>query len=129
MPLVINAAIIEDRRLLVLKKKESWILPGGKAEPSESYSSCIDRELGEELSGLRVKILKFYREFSGISPHTKSQITSRVYFAVREHVQRDIVPSAEITGFDWMSYDSAAKFNLSDITRDIADRLHRDNYL
>jgi len=129
MPLVINAAIIEDKRLLVLKKKESWILPGGKAELWESYSACLERELSEELSGLQVKISRFYRAFSGISPYTKSQITSDVYFATREHAERDIVPSAEITAFAWMPYELREKYSLSDITRDIADRLHRDNYI
>ena len=129
MPLVINAAIIENNKLLILKKKEVWILPGGKAEPWEADNACLERELCGELSGLYVKNLRFYKEFSGISPHSKSQVSSRVYFAVRGNVKREIVPSAEINGFDRRSYELREKFNLSDITSAIAERLYRDNYI
>ena len=36
MRTVINAAIIQDKKILLVKKKETWILPGGKPDGGES---------------------------------------------------------------------------------------------
>ena len=38
---VISAAIIYDKRILVVKKRHSWILPGGKPERNESALECL----------------------------------------------------------------------------------------
>ncbi len=45
----IGAAIIKDRKLLVCRKKDLWISPGGKIEKGESDENCLRRELKEEL--------------------------------------------------------------------------------
>ena len=44
----IGAIIIEDRKVLVGKKREKYIIPGGRIEPGESHEDCLRRELQEE---------------------------------------------------------------------------------
>jgi len=51
MRIAIGAAIIEDGKILLVRKRQSWILPGGKPEPKESDIECLCREVSEELSG------------------------------------------------------------------------------
>ena len=36
-------------QVLIVRKRSSWILPGGKHDGGERDSDCLDRELGEEL--------------------------------------------------------------------------------
>jgi 8-oxo-dGTP diphosphatase len=53
---VVTAAVIErDDRLLVTRRQQGvhlegyWEFPGGKCEPGETLSSCLRREILEEL--------------------------------------------------------------------------------
>jgi mutator protein MutT len=54
--LIVVAAVIErDGRILVTRRLRDthlaglWEFPGGKCDPGESYSACLQRELREEL--------------------------------------------------------------------------------
>ena len=71
---VISAAIIHDNRILLVRKKQTWILPGGKPDGEESDIECLEREiLKEELPDERLgklTISKFYDSFTGKTPHT-----------------------------------------------------------
>ena len=66
----IAGAIIENGKLLIVLKKESWILPGGKPEEGESDLACLARGFREELSGTKINIksAQLYGFFDGISP-------------------------------------------------------------
>ena len=58
MRTAIGAAIINEGKLLIVRKKQSWILPGGKPEPGESDLDCLCREVGQELSGTKLEVAK-----------------------------------------------------------------------
>ena len=61
MRIAISAVIIERDKLLLVKKRNSWILPGGKIEKNEGNLECLSREVSEELSGTKICNEKFYR--------------------------------------------------------------------
>ena len=46
------AVIVRQGKLLLAQRAQSglWELPGGKAEPGETLSACLARELSEELA-------------------------------------------------------------------------------
>ncbi|GAA4491749.1 NUDIX hydrolase [Gluconacetobacter tumulicola] len=48
---VVSAAIVREGALLVVRKRgtDSFMLPGGKAEPGETEAETLQRELYEEL--------------------------------------------------------------------------------
>ena len=48
----ISAAIVSNGRIIVVKKGDVWILPGGKPDGNETDQQCLTRELGEELPKL-----------------------------------------------------------------------------
>ena len=49
MKKVIDLIFLKDNGVLFVKKKDFWILPGGKLEYGEKDISCLERELKEEL--------------------------------------------------------------------------------
>ncbi len=124
MRTAVNAAIINSGRLLVVKKREVWILPGGKPEEGEKDSGCLEREVMEELSGTKIKIQRFYSTFRGKTPHKGDILEARVYFCSLNGELKS--PSAEIDDVTWINYNESQQYPLSDISRKIVDKLHED---
>ncbi len=125
MRTVISSAIIYDDKLLIVRKKQTWILPGGKPEQNESDISCLIREVSEELSGTKLENISYYRGFEGRTPHKGDVVQVRVYFA---KIKGDLyLPSAEICEYAW--FNDSKKYVLSDITSKIVDALIFDKYL
>ncbi len=120
MRVAINAAIIQDSRLLLVRKVESWILPGGKPKEGEEDLVCLRREVREELSGTELNNFRFCGDFEGITPHKGDKLRARVYFADIDGQLGQ--PSAEIAEYAWIGKDTSS-FRLSDITRKIIESL------
>lgn len=116
---VINALVIENQSILLVRKNGVWILPGGKPKGNESDLECLSREVSEELSGLQLNNFSFYDEILGISPHSKSQVAARLYFAERVGNYKKIpylIPSAEIDRADFFMCGESIKMPLSNPT-------------
>jgi len=125
MKRAINAAIIQDGKILLVKKKDVWILPGGKPEQGELDIDCLQREVQEELSGTNLKDIDFYKRVEGITPYKGYVLEATVYFAA---VDGTLHPaSAEIGAFEWVR--DTDKYSLSDITSKIIIDLKKDKYL
>jgi len=128
MRTAINAAIIRRKRILLVRKKNTWILPGGKPNKGEHEVDCLFREMNEELPGLRLTITGYYSEFEGVTPHKGDVLEARVYFA--EAVGNTSTTSHEILESARVSYENAnAKYQVSDITKKVLDGLRQSNYL
>lgn len=121
----INALVLEDKKILLVKKNQTWILLGGKPKDNESDIECLCREVREELSGTELKNIRYYGEFEGITPHKKDNLKAIVYFA--DIKGRLNIPSAEIKDFAWVR--DLKDYNVSDITSKIINNLKKDNYL
>jgi hypothetical protein len=122
----IGVATIVDNCILLVKKRESWILPGGKPEDKETDQECLAREVGEELSGCSPTNPIFWREFKGITPHQNDLLKCSVYFS---GIIGTIIAGAEITEATFVKTEDLEDMNLSDITRKIIDQLIREGYL
>ncbi len=129
MNTVIGGAFIENGNLLLVRKQDYWILPGGKPKEGESYIACLARELREELSWTKLdpSRVNFYHEFEGISPIRKVPIAVKVYHAGLLGSLRE--SSGEINAREWMSYGDMTDRKLSDVTREIVESLHSDRFL
>ncbi len=119
----IRLAVIRNRKLLIVKKKNDWLLPGGKPK-NESDIGCLVREIGEELSGSRAIVGKHYKDFTGRVEHKPNPWTERVYFG---EILGAVKPSQEISDalFD-CAFD---KYNMSEVTKKIIESLKGDNYI
>ena len=127
MRTAINAAIVENGKLLLVKKNLSWILPGGKPEEGENDLECLAREISEELSGTKIKNASFYRSVIGRTPHKGDLLRARIYFAeidgeLYNVSEGDSISRAELVS-DFLAY------HLSDITGKAITSLRRDGYI
>ncbi len=117
---VVAVIAIQDAHLLLVKKKETWILPGGKPDVGETDKACLLRELREELPGCTVTVHSMLGSWAGRAPHTGDTIECWAYFG---KVEGDIHPSAEISDARWVPADELEQYLLSDVTGKIADFL------
>lgn len=124
MRMAINAASIKNRKILLVKKRKTWILPGGKPKKNESDFACLAREVGEELPKTKIKIGKFCGTFVGETPHKNDFIRAKVYFA---KISGNISPGAEINDAKWVGKITGLK--LSNATAKIISALRTDGRL
>ena len=127
MTYAVSAIIIENEKILLVKKKDTWILPGGKPEPKESLLECLCREVKEELSETELKNLRFRGTSGGITSHTKENLFNWVYFADINGKLNS--PSEEIEAYKWISKQDIKKYNISDVTSRVINSLIKYNKL
>lgn len=124
MRVAISAIILKEGKILLVKKRETWILPGGKPERDESDLDCLAREINEELSGAELTTAVYFGEFEGMTPHKFDLLINRVYLAEIDIEQP--VSTAEIKAIAWT--DRPKDYNLSDITLKIVNSLAEKGY-
>ncbi len=124
-----SAVIILYGKLLIVRKKDSWILPGGKPKNMESDIDCLQRESAEELNGTLLKDFFYYREFEGKTPHRGDVLNNKVYFAQIDGIFRGVSTRDSIVGYSWINRDKACKYSLSDITSKIIESLIKDRHI
>lgn len=121
---VICAVIIKEGKILLVREREAWILPGGKPELNESDLGCLFREFEEELPRLKLSNIRRYKEITGVAPHKRDKILTYIYLA---DASGEITPSAEINASVWS--DNPEALNLSDATYKAIISLRQDGYL
>ena len=124
MRIAVSAIIIRQGRLLLVRKKRVWILPGGKPESGESDINCLNREIAEELTGAKLRIIRRLDMFQGKTPHVGDMIRVETYLAALEG---DAHPSGEIDAVLWTSQPE--KHLLSEVTKNIVASLHENHLL
>lgn len=124
MKRVASAVVIKDKKLLIVKKNETWILPGGKINPGETDLECLARELSEELKNVSVKSARYYDDFDGVSPHRKDSIRVTAYLTT---IDGEPSPSAEIKEVKWVS--DFTSYPLSEVTQQIVNSLKEEGRL
>ncbi len=116
------AVIIKDGCLLLVKKGNFWILPGGKPEGEETDIECLKREFKQELPDFRPTAGEHLGTFYGPTPrHPKELLRAEVYFAGGEG---KITPAAEIKQAKWEK--NPEKRRLSNITQKIVLALREE---
>jgi 8-oxo-dGTP pyrophosphatase MutT (NUDIX family) len=127
MRTAINAAIIKGGKLLIVKKRNTWILPGGKPEKNENDLECLCREICEELSGTKITNINYYNFFDGKTPHRRDTLRAKVYFANIDGDLYSVREGDSISEMKWVN--DFSKYNLSEITLKIIDSLRNDKYI
>lgn len=130
MRTAINAAIIKNKKILLVRKERIWILPGGKIESRDKGSNinCLHREIEkEELPEIKLMNIWYYKNFQGKTPHKKEMLEVKVYFS--EIQGNEMETGEEILESEWIGKRDISKYNVSDITKEIISSLKKDNYL
>ncbi len=124
-----SVAIIKNKKILLVKKEKTWILPGGKPEPCDRRSAinCLHREIGEELPRIRLVNISYYKNFQGVTPNTGDTLEARVYFS--DFKGNEKITSNEISESKWFEVNEILKYKISDISMKIVESLKEENYL
>jgi 8-oxo-dGTP diphosphatase len=125
MKTAVNAAIIKHKRILLVKKKDIWILPGGKLEEDESHLECLARKMREELSGTEIFVDRYYHSFEGQTPHTNTPLKAYVYLARLKGRLGE--PSSEISEAEFVR--NFKDYQVSAVTKEIIDAFTKEGYL
>jgi|APSaa5957512535_1039671.scaffolds.fasta_scaffold15340_3 8-oxo-dGTP pyrophosphatase MutT (NUDIX family) len=124
---VINGIVIKDYKLLVVKKKDVWILPGSKLDKGESHLECLSREFMEELSGTRIYGFQHYKNFEGITPYSKKKVNVITNFVnLKGKLGK---PSMEISDQCYVPLCQNPSLDFSNITWNVMLSLRREGYL
>ncbi len=117
--------VLRDGKVLLVRKKETWILPRGKPEPGESEIECLCREFKEELPSVEIEDISYYDSFVGETLHKKDMLKADVYFVeISEGIGK---PAKEINDARWVG--DFSNYNISDITNKIINSLKEKDYL
>ncbi len=100
---IASLALLKGDKLLIVRDKYQnfWTLPGGKIERGETRKEAVVREMEEELPLIEWDDLSFYREFFGMTPHSREFVVVHVFIA--DYSKGFAVPHQEITGSRWVS--------------------------
>ncbi len=122
---VICIATIENKKILLVRKRLTWILPGGKPENAETDKECLIREFSEELPKITILNMTYYSDkFVGITPHSNREIQAIVYIA---KIIGEIERGAEINKAEWVK--NPEEYNLSEISKKIIRSLRQTGHL
>ncbi len=126
MKRAINLAEITEEGLLLVNKKDVWVLPEGKPNEGETDDECLFRELKKELSvsEKNISIYNSYGKFTGKTPFSNSILEAKVYFGA---LKGKLKPSAEIS--EAKHINNFENYKLSEITSKIIFSLKQDKYL
>ena len=65
----IRLVVIEDKKLLLVRKRDSWILPGGKPNEDEGGLECLLREIKRkrlsEIFTIHLQVLYLIKKIHG----------------------------------------------------------------
>ena len=108
----VGAIILDNKKILVGKKKEKFIIPGGRLEKGENNIECLRRELNEEF---RVELVssKYFGTFDdeaaldpGMTIHMDVYLTS---------IRGTPVASSEITEMRFIDSKNSERIKLGSI--------------
>lgn len=99
----IGAIILKDQKILLTKKKDKFIIPGGRIETGEDDLTCLKRELQEELKADLISA-HYFGTFEHPAALDPGQIiVMKVYFA---EIKGKPQAASEITEIAWVNSQS-----------------------
>jgi ADP-ribose pyrophosphatase YjhB (NUDIX family) len=113
--------IIVERKgmILLIKRGDYWILPGGEIEPGEDEMKCLDdvvsREMNDQVSGIFRKLAK---TVTGPSPVRPGDVEVSIYVGDISSAKMSDVKDCNA---HWFSRKSISSLRLSNITKEILD--------
>jgi ADP-ribose pyrophosphatase YjhB (NUDIX family) len=111
--------IIVERKgmLLLIKRGDFWILPGGESEPGEDEMQCLEDVVAREMNDQVASVFrKLEKTITGPSPVRPGDVEVSVYVGDISSAKMSDVKDCNA---HWFSRKSLASLRLSNITKDI----------
>lgn len=113
--------IIVERKgcILLIKRGNYWILPGGEVEPGEDEMQCLREVVAREMNDQVACVFeKLEKTIKGPSPVRGDDVEVTVYVG---DISRAKMSDVRDCNAHWFSRDSARSIRLSNITKDVLD--------
>ena len=122
--LQVAAAIIQrEGKFLITQRLEGdhlggfWEFPGGKIEPGESFESCLERELAEELSVI-IGVEKFWKKVRHAYPEKIVEL--HFYFC---ELRTGVPEPRGCQAYRWVEPQELVHFRFPPADREIIEEL------
>ena len=111
--------IIVERRgmILLIKRGDFWILPGGEIEQGEDEMQCLEEVVAKEMND-RVDCIfrKLEKTIKGISPVRPGEVEVSIYVG---DISSKKMSDVRDCNAHWFSKESMSALRLSNITKDV----------
>lgn len=111
--------IIVERKgmMLLVKRGDFWILPGGEIEPGEDEMQCLEDVVSREMNDRVACIFrKLDNTIKGTSPVRGGEVEVSVYVG---DISKEKMSDVKDCNAHWFSKESIASLRLSNITKDV----------
>lgn len=116
---VVDIIVERKGKILLIKRGDFWILPGGEIEPGEDEMQCLEevvsREIKDQVSSLFRKLEKTIK---GPSPVRDGDVEVSIYVGDISSKKMSDVTDCNA---HWFSRESLSSIRLSNITKDVLE--------
>jgi len=117
--------------VLLVRKKDTWILPGGNPENTETFKQTLEREFAEEVPDLKISSIsdnEIISKTSGLSPNKGTMIEISVFLVNVTETPITLRTANEILEAAWagpevLNSNYSGPIKLSNLTRQILEKL------
>ncbi len=113
--------IIVERKgmILLIKRGDFWILPGGEIEQGEDEIQCLEEVVAKEMND-RVDCIfrKLEKTIKGLSPVRSGEVEVSVYVG---DISSEKMSDVKDCNAHWFSRESISAIRLSNITKDVLE--------
>lgn len=113
--------IIVERKgmILLIKRGDFWLLPGGEIEPGEDELQCLEEVVAKEMNDQVASVFrKLEKTVTGPSPVRPGDVEVSIYVGDIGSAKMSDVKDCNA---HWFSRKSIEALRLSNITKDILD--------
>ena len=122
---VVCLIALKNNKLLLIKKQNVWILPGGNQVEGEDEIKCLERNLVEQLPCLKLNGPNFFGGFFGKSAFGDYNLEALAY---RSEISGEAI-SGENFSSGWFSSEELDGIKISEITKKAVSSLRDEKRL
>jgi ADP-ribose pyrophosphatase YjhB (NUDIX family) len=116
---VVDIVVERKGLILLVKRGDFWILPGGEIEQGEDEMHCLEevvsREMNDRVAGIFRKLEKTVK---GISPVRGGEVEVTIYIG---DINSKKMSDVKDCNAHWFSRESIRALRLSNITKDVLE--------
>ena len=126
MALKVVDIIVERKGMILLTKRgDFWILPGGEIEPGEDEMQCLNEVVASEMNDTVASVLrKLEKTIKGPSPVRPGDVEVSVYVGDVSSAKMSDIKDCNA---HWFSRESIRAIRLSNITKDVLEYYYSEN--
>lgn len=116
---VVDIIVERREKILLTKRGDFWILPGGEIEPGDSEMQCLEEVVAREINDQVASVFrKLDKKIVGPSPVRGGDVEVTVYVG---DIGSKKMSDVKDCNAHWFSRESIATIRLSNITKDVLD--------